>query len=1079
MKIVDKYILRQLVVGFTLILVSLTILIWLTQSLKMIDMIVTKGVSVGIFLEMTLLVLPNFLQILMPLALFAVTLFTFIRMQSDKELMVLKAVGMSGKQLMRPVLRMAGVLTVVGFFLSFFVIPWSTGQIREMKWKIQNNLSQVLLQEGQFNSFGKGKMVYVRERLPDGGVKGVLAYEIKNGKKTTLVADTGHLFQTSEGLDILFGRGVRQEFNPKTKQYSVLKFDQYTMSFSDQGRKAGTRTKDAREMGVWYLLTLPQDKAPSIPLWRKYKVEAFKRLTMPFYNFVFALLALSAVLLGTYSRRGNSGRVNLVVGCALLVQTLELAFDNMAGKNLWFLILVGGNILVPILITKKLFKREQGQESFKKKLSVLTAGLLFFSSSVDAMMHVDTKSIQKDQPVDFESDHLSFNQKTGEVEASGNVILKQNGSVIQTEKIVYDKNQNIVHVPEGAYLTLSDGTKAKTSQVHLFPQDSEIITGSAEVDLVDGTHLATDKIIRRDQGEETLFKNASYTPCDVCEDKSPLWRLSANTIENDVSAQTLRFWNMFFEVKDVPVAWFPYFQIPDLTVKRKTGFLLPSFGSNSEMKSHILLPFFVNFAENQNLTITPKISATHDPLGLLKYQGLFSESKMDIDASLTRDEDGSNQGHIKATFDYDPNSNWHFSGQYFKTTSDTYFRRYKIDGITETDSFLTSYLGGEYYGTRLQGNAELLSFQSLYEEVGSNSIPVVLPIAHLDYTTTPLTENGLVAFSSVDTALINNRDHFKSNRLSFTQGLRLPYISSSGITATMEGKVRLDGYFIDTGKYDIANKAQNDSYLAGRVFPQAILTLGYPLARTGEWATQIIEPIAQIIVGANGSNPDKIFNQDSSVFDFSDTNLFSTNRFSGYDRVESGSRVNYGVQWSVFGHQKNRSFQALFGQTYVLKDENELQDVMGYENHLSDYVGRLRLTHEWASLTYRFRLDQKDWKAHKNDFTFEVGANPLRLGVNYLFQDAYQLGDQSFSEKREVTFYGRSQLTRNFSAEARYRYNLRRDQKGPLESEAILRYDNECTTFEVGLSKSFTQDRNYRGDTSVNFRLYLKTLGGK
>ena len=223
MKIVDKYILRQLVVGFTLILVSLTILIWLTQSLKMIDMIVTKGVSVWIFLKMTFLVMPYFLQILMPLALFAVTLFTFIRMQSDKELMVLKAVGMSAKQMMRPVLMVAGVLTCLGYILIFFVIPWSIGEIREMKWKIQHNLSHVLLQEGQFNSFGKGKMVYVRERLPDGGVKGVLAYEIKDGKKTVLVADSGNLFQTSEGLDILFGKGVRQEFDPKTKNYSILK----------------------------------------------------------------------------------------------------------------------------------------------------------------------------------------------------------------------------------------------------------------------------------------------------------------------------------------------------------------------------------------------------------------------------------------------------------------------------------------------------------------------------------------------------------------------------------------------------------------------------------------------------------------------------------------------------------------------------------------------------------------------------------------------------------------------------------------------------------------------------------------
>ncbi|MGN0919229.1 MAG: LPS export ABC transporter permease LptF [Alphaproteobacteria bacterium] len=1078
MKIVDRYILGQLVVGFTLILVSLTILIWLTQSLKMIDMIVTKGVSVSVFLEMTLLVLPNFLQILMPLALFAVTLFTFIRMQSDKELMVLKAVGMSARQLMRPVLMMAAVLTLAGYCLSFFVIPWATGQIREMRWKIQNNLSQVLLQEGQFNSFGKGKMVYIRERLPEGGVKGILAYEIKNGKKTTLVADTGNLFQTSEGLDILFGRGVRQEFDTKTKQYSVLKFDKYTMSFSDQGRKAGTRTKDAREMGVWHLLTLPKDKAPTEPMWRKYKVEAFKRLTMPLYNFVFALLALSAVLLGTYSRRGHSGRINFVVGCALLVQTLELAFDNMAGKNLWFLILAVGNILIPVFIVRRLFHQELDKKSHKKGLAAVLI-ILFMAGSAQAMMHVDTRSLKKDQPVDFESDTLTFNQKTGEAVASGNVVLKQNGSTIQTEKIVYDKNQNIVHVLENAYLTLADGTRVQTDQIHLFPNDSEMITGPADVNLIDGTYLATDRIIRRDKGQETVFKNASYTPCAICEGKSPLWRLSANTIEEDEPAQTLRFWNMFFKVKDVPLVWFPYFQMPDPSVKRKTGFLIPSFGSNSEMKSHIALPFFVNFSENQNLTLTPKISATHDPLALLKYQGLFTKGAVNANASLTRDDNGTNQGHIKADFEYDFNEEWRFSGQYFRTTSDTYFRRYKIEGISDVDSFLTSRLGGEYYGTRLQANAEILSFQSLYEDVSATSIPVVLPLAHLEYTTAPLTESGLVAFSSADTALINNRDHFKSNRLSLTQGVKLPYTSSFGMTALMEASVRMDGYAIDTGTYDIANKARNDSYFAGRVFPQAVLTLGYPLARSGKWTTQILEPIAQIIVGPNGSNPDKIPNADSTVFDFSDTNLFSTNRFAGYDRVESGSRVNYGVQWSVYGRQKNRSFQALFGQTYVLRDENELQDVMGYQNHQSNYVGRIRLTHEWATLTYRFRLDQRDFRIKKNDLNFEAGAQPLRLGINYLFQDAYRLGQQSFSEKKEVTFYGRSQLTKNFSAEARYRYNLIRDEKGPLESEALLRYDNECTTFEIGVSKSFTQDRNYHGDTSVNFRLYLKTLGGK
>ena len=134
MKIVDKYILRQLIVGFLLILTSLTILGWLTQSLKMIDMIVTKGVSVGVFFQLTLLVLPNFLQILMPLALFAVTAFVFIRMQSDKQLMVQKAVGMGPKQLMRPVILIASILMIIGYCSSLWLTSLAISQIRALKW---------------------------------------------------------------------------------------------------------------------------------------------------------------------------------------------------------------------------------------------------------------------------------------------------------------------------------------------------------------------------------------------------------------------------------------------------------------------------------------------------------------------------------------------------------------------------------------------------------------------------------------------------------------------------------------------------------------------------------------------------------------------------------------------------------------------------------------------------------------------------------------------------------------------------------------------------------------------------------
>ena len=145
--ILTKYILKQLILSFMLILLGMTALVWLTQSLRMIDMIVTKGVPLGVFLEMTLLVLPNFIQILSPLALFAVILFIFSRMEADKEIMVMKAIGMSNKQIMLPPLILAIVLTIIGYVLTIQVIPKSHEELSNLKWKVRNDLSHLLLQE--------------------------------------------------------------------------------------------------------------------------------------------------------------------------------------------------------------------------------------------------------------------------------------------------------------------------------------------------------------------------------------------------------------------------------------------------------------------------------------------------------------------------------------------------------------------------------------------------------------------------------------------------------------------------------------------------------------------------------------------------------------------------------------------------------------------------------------------------------------------------------------------------------------------------------------------------------------------
>lgn len=1067
--------------SFSLILLGLTMLIWLTQSLRMIDMIVTKGVSVRIFLEMTVLALPNFIQILSPLALFAVILFIFSRMQSDKELMVMQAIGMSNRQIMRPVLGMAIVLTIIGYVMTIVLIPESYTKLSEIKWKVRNDLSHLLLQEGQFNSFSNGLTLYIKERLGDGSVRGVMAYDAKDPQKvSSLVAETGVIFQDEGGFQLVFNKGTRQEFSPKTKEFSILKFDKYTMWFNDKKHVGESRNLNAGEYSMEYLLSAKPSDAPTPAMYRKYKVEALKRLTKPLYNLTFAFLAMFGILAPFYNRRGQMARINIVVVSALLIQSLNLGFENLATKNLIFTPLLFVNIFLPILVIYLCMSR---RFHLKKHLIKTGAVILLlavgigFSNTSFAQIKVDPQvKIEKDKPVNFEADTFSYDKNNDILTASGDVIIDQNGTVVRTDKFYFYRQTNQIVMPGDVTIQTPDGTITYTKNVTLSADMNDIIGEAIVMRLYEGSLLTSNRLKRTDNGESLYLKRVAYTPCSTCGDEAPLWKISARNWKHDVPEKEMIFTHSFFEVKDIPVFYFPYLNVPDFTVKRKTGFLAPSFSHGSEMKQGVTLPFFVNVADNQNLILRPTISTTHDPLGILEYDGRFSNASLQFTGSGTRDDDGTNQGHIKANIRYDFNNDWRLSGQYFRSSSDTYFRRYNLPGVNTSQAYLRSFLTAERFGTQNYFNFTGLSFQNLWNNVNQKAIPVFIPTMDYHLTSDPLTDNGLYAFSNANAAIYNNRQRFKSQRMSFKQGIALPYVTGFGADVDFKAAVRGDAYAIDTGKYGVLDRPADETYNTGRLFPFASAKMSYPLAKHTENTTQVLEPIVMLVTSPTNGQNDKIPNIDSTDVDFDDTNLFSENRFVGYDRVETGTRVNYGAQWSIFD-SKNRSFSFLFGQSYRFSGDEELDEIIGSENNYSDYVGRMQMNYHLLTMAYRFRLDQETFEPKKNEITVVAGQAPLRLGVSYTQLKAISLADTFYSEREEILFFGSSRLSKKWNLSGYYRYNMAKQDKGPIEYGSLLQYDNDCTAIVFDLSRSFTEDRDYRGDTSFTVKFVLKTLG--
>lgn len=373
MKGITRYFLRQLAVGMLLVSAALTCVLWLTQSLRLIEMIVTQGISVGTFLRLTGMLMPSFLVVIIPIALFAVVLFTYNKLNSDRELVVLRAAGLSNWALARPALILAAATTLVGYALSLWVIPLTVQSFRELQWSIRNDVSNVLLQEGTFNKFGNGLTIYVRARNPEGELLGILVHDKRSpSKPVTLMAERGALVFTETGPRILMVNGNRQQLPEGTGQLSLLNFDSYTVDLSTAAGGGGERFRDARERSLGELINASEEEMGSSDF-RRAKVELHQRLTSPAYSLGYTLIALATLLSASFDRRGQTITVLTAITIMVGVQAAALGLANLAAAKPLFLPLLYVLAILPLIIGPWVLVRPPRYTFLRRKFAAQAA----------------------------------------------------------------------------------------------------------------------------------------------------------------------------------------------------------------------------------------------------------------------------------------------------------------------------------------------------------------------------------------------------------------------------------------------------------------------------------------------------------------------------------------------------------------------------------------------------------------------------------------------------------------------------------------------------------------------------------
>lgn len=328
MSVIQRYILRQLVVVAALVTLTLTLAIWLTQSLRFVELIVNRGLSLQSYLYLTLLLLPSFLSLMLPVALFTAVLFTYNKLIADSELVVLRAAGLGPFQLARPGLTLAAVIVGLGYLLSLYLLPWSYRQFKDFEFNVRSDYSAVLLKEGAFNNVSAGITVYIRSREADGELQGILIHDNRVRDKTfTLMAERGRLAMTEDGPRVVLVNGNRQQFDADTGKLSLLYFDRYSVDLGKVGQAQQNRWREPRERYISELLfpdNSPDDQAYATRLY----AEAHNRLTSPMLGFAYTLISLAALLSGEFNRRGQSRRVMAAILLSAMVQTGSIAMTN-------------------------------------------------------------------------------------------------------------------------------------------------------------------------------------------------------------------------------------------------------------------------------------------------------------------------------------------------------------------------------------------------------------------------------------------------------------------------------------------------------------------------------------------------------------------------------------------------------------------------------------------------------------------------------------------------------------------------------------------------------------------------------
>ncbi|WP_164757831.1 MULTISPECIES: LPS-assembly protein LptD [unclassified Mesorhizobium] len=743
------------------------------------------------------------------------------------------------------------------------------------------------------------------------------------------------------------------------------------------------------------------------------------------------------------------------------------------------------------------------------------------------------------------ADTLVYNNENQTVTAVGGVQIDYGGNRLVAQRVEYNRNTKRMVASGNVEVVNSDGTKINSEHIDITDDFADGFVNALRVETIDKAYFAAESAERMG-GVLTTFHNGVYTACEPCEDKpdkAPTWRVKARKIIWNGEKKTVRFENANFEFFGFPLAYLPAFEIADPTVKRKSGFLIPSIVYKSDLGVGVKIPYYFALSPTYDLTVTGSGYTKQGFLGEAEWRQRFNNGQyslkiagihqQDPDAFLDTTAFPSTAGHnVDSGAAGDPNKfrgmmgtqgqfainpRWNFGWDVLLQTDKNFSNTYNIDkyngSVHQSSVYLTGLNGRNYFDLRAMHFEVQEDTPNDNISARSGQQPWVLP--SLDYAYIPdVSVAGGQLSLNVNSRVISRDDldqtYFtpyvpgsgtqrvrgiegESGRLTAEAEWKRSFVTDGGLVLTPLLALQGDVDYLNASSASLAainqmatNLGEQDDMRSSfaRYMATAGLEMRWPvLFSMASGSSHVIEPMAQVFMRPNEQYVGGLAvpNEDAQSMVFDATTLFERDKFSGYDRVEGGSRANVGFRYSG-SYNNGWGTNAIFGQSYQIGGENsfaapDLVNVGAYsglDTTKSDYVGLFGINSPngfAASVSGRF--DEQSFEIRRAEVKAAYSGLPVSLSAKYAFIQAQPLYGFT-TDRHEVTLGASTHLAENWRVFGTGTYDL---QESLLVRDGVgFAYNDSCFTYLMTYSQS--RDLNTREvSQTIGFNLSFRTLG--